>query len=443
MKRIIVALLLPLVVCRAAAQEQPDWIAVQHEALRLLEEYVRIDTSNPPGVTTKAADLLARVLEREGLTVTRYESEPGKAIVLARLKANRPPAGKAILLLHHMDVVPADKTQWTVGPFAAVIQDGEMWGRGALDMKSLGVMHVLAFLSLKRAKVPLTRDVILLAVSDEETGGVLGAQWMMKHHYAELDPEYVLDEGGIGSRDLFAAGKLVFGISVAEKKRMWLKLRVDGVAGHGSQPHEQNPNDRLVRALARLLSEPLPGGRVSVLETMKQRIGPMAANKFTNAIQHSTIALTTLQSGVGSPPKANVIPSFAEATLDCRVLPGTTGDEWIGELKRRLGDPNVAIEIINQSDDPVVTPQDTPMYRALASAIERHNPGAIVSPILVPYGTDANSFRPRGVKSYGIAPVAVSAAVVASMHGDAERVPIRDLAAGARILFEALGEVAR
>jgi acetylornithine deacetylase/succinyl-diaminopimelate desuccinylase-like protein len=340
-----------------------------------------------------------------------------------------------------MDVVPADTAQWKVDPFAAVIKDGEMWGRGALDMKSLGVMHLLAFLSLKRQGVPLRRDVILMAVPDEETGGVLGAQWMMQHHWAELDPEYVLDEGGIGSPDLFATGKLVFGISVAEKKRMWLKLHTEGIAGHGSQPHDQNANDRLVRALAKLLSEPMPGGSVDVLNAMKQQIGTMAANKFTNAIQHSTIALTTLRSGVGDPPKVNVIPSVAEATIDCRVLPGTTGDQWIRELQRRLGDPGVKIEIINQSDDPVVTSSDTPLYRALAAAIERHNPGAIVSPILVPYGTDANSFRPRGVKSYGIAPVALSADVVASMHGDAEHVPIGDLAKGTRILFEALREV--
>jgi acetylornithine deacetylase/succinyl-diaminopimelate desuccinylase-like protein len=436
------AVMTAALVCGTLDAQAPDWEALQKEAVGLLQQYVRLDTSNPPGDTRKTADFVSALLEREGIAVTRYESEPGKAIVLARLRATGPPRGKAILLEHHMDVVPADRAQWKVDPFAAQIVDGEIWGRGALDMKSLGIMHLLAFMSLKRERVPLGRDVILMAVPDEETGGVKGAQWMIEHHYAELDPEYVLDEGGFGSRDLFAPGKLVFGISVAEKKRMWLKLRVEGVAGHGSQPHDQNANDRLVRALARLLAEPLPGGDVAILNTMRERIGPMAANKFTNAIQHSTIALTTLRSGVGEPPKVNVIPSVAEATLDCRVLPGTTGDEWIRELGRRLGDPAVKIEIINQSDDPVVTPQDTPMFRALAAAIERHHPGATVSPVLVPYGTDANSYRPRGVKSYGIAPVAVSADVVASMHSDAEHVPVAELAKGTRILFEALREVA-
>jgi len=225
------------------------------EATRLLMEYVRIDTSNPPGDTRKAADFLAGILEREGIPVTRYESAPGKAIIYARLKATvSPPSGKAIVLLHHMDVVPADRAQWKTDPFVPTIQDGELWGRGAMDMKGQGVAQLVAFLMLKRQNVPRSRDVILMAEPDEEVGGALGARWMIANHYAELDPEYVIDEGGFGSRDLFAPGKLVYGVSVAEKKIVWLKLRAEGVAGHGSQPTDQNPNDRLVKALGRLLA---------------------------------------------------------------------------------------------------------------------------------------------------------------------------------------------
>src|SRR5215208_6532402 len=125
-------------------------------------------------------------------------------------------------------------------------------------MKGLGVVQLMSFILLKRQNVPLARDVILMAVPDEEVGGALGAHWMRDRHYGEIDPEYILDEGGFGSRDLFAPGKLVFGISVAEKKILWLKLRAEGVAGHGSQPNDQNPNDRLVRALGHLLGDPLP-----------------------------------------------------------------------------------------------------------------------------------------------------------------------------------------
>src|SRR5438034_7655325 len=203
-----------------------DWKAIGDEAIKLLQEYVRIDTSNPPGDTRKAADFLAAIFEREGIPVTRYESAPGKAIVYARLKATTSPAaGKALVLLHHMDVVPADRSQWKMDPFEAQVQDGELWGRGSFDMKGQAVAQILAFLRLKRDRVPLARDVILLAEPDEEVGGALGARWMLANHYAELDPEYVIDEGGFGSRDLFAPGRLVYGIAVAEKKLVWLRVR--------------------------------------------------------------------------------------------------------------------------------------------------------------------------------------------------------------------------
>jgi acetylornithine deacetylase/succinyl-diaminopimelate desuccinylase-like protein len=173
---------------------------------------------------------------------------------------------------------------------------------------------------------------------------------------------------------------------------------------------------------------------------MKARVGTFAVNKFTNAIQHSTISLTWFRSGVGDPPKINVIPSVAEAGLDCRVLPGTTKDQWMAEIARRLGDPALKLELINESDDPIVTPQDTPLYRSLEAALKRRHPDAIVTPMLVPYGTDSNAFRPKGVKSYGIFPAILSAETVASMHGDAERVPLDGVREAAQVLFEALRE---
>ena len=415
------------------AQQAPD------EATRLLTEYVRIDTSNPPGDTRKAADWLASIFAREGIPATRYESAPGKAIIYARLKATvSPPAGKAIVLLHHMDVVPADRSRWKTDPFTPTIDGGDLWGRGSMDMKGMGVAELIAFFRLKREHIPLDRDVILLAEPDEEVGGATGARWMIANHYAELDPEYMIDEGGFGSRDLFAANKLVYGISVAEKKLIWLKLRAEGVAGHGSQPHDQNPNDRLVKALGRLLGEPMPSGEFSVLKTMQARVGTFAPNKFTNAIQHSTIALTWIRSGVGDPPKVNVIPSIAEAALDCRVLPGTNRQQWIAEIARRLGDPGIKIEVINEGDDPIVTTDDSPLYKTIEAAIKRRHPDAIVTPILIPYTTDSNAFRPKQVKSYGIFPAILPAAVVSQMHGDAERVPLEGVREAADVFFDVL-----
>lgn len=422
----------------ALLAQTPDWKAINAEAIDTLQRYIRIDTSIPPGDVTRAADLLVGILEREGIPVKRFEPGPGRSIVLARLKG----AGKAkpILLLHHMDVVPADASRWSRSPFGGEIADGRIWGRGAMDMKGPGVAHLYAFLALHRQKVPLDRDVLLMAVPDEEIGGQLGALWMRDNHYEVFDPEYILDEGGFGSRDNFAPGKLVFGISVAEKKILWLKLTAEGTAGHGSQPHDRNPNDRLVKALARLLGEPAPSpsSPFSVLETMKSRVGAFVPNKFNNAIQHSTISLTSLRSGVGEPPKVNVIPSIAEATLDCRVLPGTSKEEWLNEVARRLGDPGIRIEVTYESPDPVVTTQDSAFYRALEAAVRKRHPEAIVTPMIVPYGTDANSFRARGVKSYGFTPAILPADVVASMHGDAENVPVDALGPAIEILYDAL-----
>jgi acetylornithine deacetylase/succinyl-diaminopimelate desuccinylase-like protein len=150
-----------------------------------------------------------------------------------------------------------------------------------------------------------------------------------------------------------------------------------------------------------------------------------------------------MSAGVGDPPKINVIPSVAEATLDCRVLPGTSRDEWLAEIRRRLGDPDITIEVSYESEDPVVTPVDTPLYRALEAAVLRDDPGAIVTPILIPYGTDSNAYRPRGVMAYGFVPALLPADALASMHGDAEFFPIDQLGRAARILFEALRETVK
>lgn len=441
MRRPLFVLVLSLIPTLAPAQT-PDWKAVETEALETLQRYVRINTSNPPGDVTRAADFLSAILTREGIEVKRYESAPGRSILLARLKGTGT-GGKPILLLSHMDVVPTDPARWTRDPFGAEIADGKMWGRGTIDMKGIGTSYLYAFLMLHRQKVPLTRDVLVMFVPDEEVGGELGAAWMRKNHYAELDPEYVIDEGGFGSRDMFTPDKLVFGISVAEKKIMWLRLRAEGVAGHGSQPHDQNPNERLMRALSRLFGSPIDAAPFPVVETMKARVGgPLVANKFNNAIQRSTISLTSLRSGVGDPPRANVIPSVAEATLDCRVLPGTSGAAWLKLLEGRLADPSIKIEVIYEGEDPIVSPQDTPLYRALEAAIKRQHPQAIVTPMTVPFGTDSNGFRPRGVKSYGLFPGIIPAASILSMHGDAEFLPLDAMGPAIRILFEAIRETA-
>jgi acetylornithine deacetylase/succinyl-diaminopimelate desuccinylase-like protein len=436
----ILCLLFLLVPATRSMGQDVDWNTTVREAVDTLQHYIRFNTTNPPGDVSEAADFLQNLLEREGITVTRYEAAPGKINLYARLKSTG--KTKPILLLHHMDVVPADASRWNpVDPFGGEMKDGHIWGRGAIDMKGTGVLQLYAFLTLARQKIPLDRDVIFMAVNDEEIGGTMGTRYMLDHHYEELDPEYVLDEGGIGSREIFVNGKLVFGISVAEKRAFWLRVTAHGIAGHGSQPHDHNPNDRLMQALNRLFRTPFPTVTNPVLDALVSQLGPLEQNQFTNAIRQTTVSLTSLRSGVGDPPKANVIPSLATATLDARLLPGMDAEAFLAEVKSRLGD-EIDVEVIHPASRSVVTPHDTPMFRALSGAITRHNPDATVVPTLIPYGTDSRIFRLRGAKCYGILPLVLSTELATSIHGDAERIPVDQFETGIRIFYESLVEVA-
>ena len=240
MARAVCLVLLSIIAGASAALAQtPDWKAVEAEALKTLQGYVRINTSNPPGDVTKAADFLQALLKREGIDVEALRVgagpiDPAGAAERQRQRRQGDPAGEP-----HGRRADRSRRAGSRIRSAREIADGKMWGRGTIDMKGIGTSYLYASSCCTAQKVPLTRDVLLMFVPDEEIGGAMGAEWMRKNHYAELDPEYVIDEGGFGSRDMFTPGKLVFGISVAEKRIMWLRLRAEGVAGHGSQPHEQ------------------------------------------------------------------------------------------------------------------------------------------------------------------------------------------------------------
>ncbi|MDR4459321.1 MAG: M20/M25/M40 family metallo-hydrolase [Nitrospirales bacterium] len=433
-------LVILLVLPTMARGQEIDWKTTVGEAVDTLQQYLRFNTTNPPGDVTEPAGFLQTILEKEGIAVTRYEAASGKVNLAARIKGSGD--AKPILLLHHMDVVPADASHWNgINPFGGELKEGHIWGRGAIDMKGTGVLQLYAFLTLARQKIPLDRDIIFMAVNDEEIGGTMGTRYMLDHHYAELDPEYVLDEGGFGSREIFVDGKLVFGISVAEKRALWLRVTARGTAGHGSQPHDQNPNDKLMRALERLFSQPFPTVPNAALDVLVSQLGPLAKNRFTNAIEGTTVSLTSLRSGVGDPPKANVIPSLATATLDARLLPGMNAEAFLQEVKTRLGG-EIEVEVIHPASQSVVTPHDTPMFRSLSNAITRHHPNATIVPMIIPYGTDSRMFRLRGAKCYGILPLVLSTELATSIHGDAERIPVDQFEMGIRIYYDTLVELA-
>lgn len=435
MKRIIA---LALCAIGAAAAAEPDWNRIGPYALEFLQKYVRIASVNPPADTRAAAALFRAELEKHGFTPKIYQSGPnGQTNLVVRLPG-RDRTKKALLLMNHFDVVPVDPTAWSMDPFAAIIKDGYIWGRGTLDMKGIGVQHLMSLIALKDAGITPARDIVMLSTADEETSGTYGIKWMIANHWDDIDCEYVLDEGGMGTRDALAADKLVFGISVGEKQTTWLRLRARGAAGHGSQPIPDNANLILLEAIRNALELPAGGKPNPVIEQMRAAIGEFAQNKFTGAIQRNTISVTTLASGVGSPVKVNVIPSTAEATLDCRLLPGVNADEFVSEMKARINDPRVAVERLSEPVDAGASRSDTPVFAALRKAILTHHPDAIVTPMFVPFGTDSVNLRKRGVIAYGVTPMVLDRATAATMHSDEERIPIAEFQLGIRILYDAL-----
>jgi acetylornithine deacetylase/succinyl-diaminopimelate desuccinylase-like protein len=357
---------------------------------------------------------------------------------VVRLKG-RDSSKKPLLLLNHFDVVPVDAKAWGMDPFGAIVRDGFIWGRGTLDMKGIGVQHLMSLIALHNAGVAPARDIVMICTADEESGGARGIQWMLENHYSEIDAEYVLDEGGMGSRDALARNKLVFGISVGDKVLVWLRLHAKGTAGHGSQPIPDNANLILLDAIRKAMSLPEDAKASPVVEEMKRAIGtPLAQNKFTSAIQRNTISLTTLSAGVGSPPRVNVIPSTSEAGLDCRVMPGTNTEEFISDMKARINDSRVTVEIINIAPDPGLSSTDTPLYRAMRSAILKRHPDAVVTPMVVPFGTDSAYLHRRGAIKYGLTPMILDTATAATMHSDQERIPVGEFLLGIHIFYDVL-----
>src|SRR5256714_12595861 len=246
----------PARVALLTAPGDAEWEALGDEAPGLLSQYLRINTTNPPGNEIAAAHWLADVLRRDGIESRIFEPAPGKANLYARLSGDG--SARPLILLNHMDVVLASPEYWTVDPFSGVVQDGYLWGRGALDMKGEAITQLMTLLTLKRADVPLKRDVIFLATADEEIGGGVGAGWFVEHHGDLVqDAEFLLNEGGTIRTD--ASGQIeYYGVGTTEKSPFWLNVTVHGTSGHGSRPTPDNPVHRLVRALSRIAAYQTP-----------------------------------------------------------------------------------------------------------------------------------------------------------------------------------------
>jgi acetylornithine deacetylase/succinyl-diaminopimelate desuccinylase-like protein len=437
-----------------ATLDQVDWKACGDEALALLREYIRIDTSNAPGVATasgdvrKAADLLQGALQHEGIETRRlvHPQDPTRVVVLGRLRGDGS-GGKPLLLEHHMDVVPAEGA-WSHPPFAAEVDQGWLYGRGTADDKGLGALHLEAMLLLKRLRVPLARDVVFVANPDEEIGGERGASWLTTAHWDLLDPGVVLEEGGFGYEGRYRQGT-TFEVQVDQKRVFWLELLASGEGGHGSVPRE-NALVILERAVDRILAMPrepriTPTLRATYAALVKE---PAAALKVIDSIvgdpiersrMVDSIALTRMQ---GS-DKVNTQPREARASLDVRLLPDTDPKEFLSRLHRVIADDRVkVVELHPREEVGAASPIEGPVFRAIASVVSRRWPGAVAIPSISTGGTDSRNYRSRGVPAYGFIPFVVPDGDRLRIHDVDERVRVEDVREGVRTMFEIVRELA-
>lgn len=434
------------------AEATIDWDKVERDATAMLQAYIRIDTSNPPGNEIKAARFLAERFKKEGIEAKVFESEPGRGSVLARLRGT----GKArpIVLLNHLDVVPAQAKDWKHPPFAAEIHDGYIYGRGAIDCKGPGTVEAMTLIALKRSGVKLDRDVIFLGTADEEVGGIHGAGWFAEQHLDELGgAEFVLNEGGFINVE---GTRRVYEVSALEKAPCWLRLTASGPSGHGSTPPAETAPKRLLRALSRVTAyEPpirvLPEvqayyAAVATLETgaraeaLRDLSKALAGAKFRDEFLRDPVAAALVRNTItptvlSGSSKTNVIPAQASAEVDCRLLPGEEPAAFVRTIEDVVDDPEVKLDVI-LNFPPSASETPTPLFEAIRAVGEAE--GALVVPKMLRGFTDSHFFRAKGIVSYGFIPLDVPPEDDDRMHGIDERVSIANLRDGTRRLVAIL-----
>ena len=435
--------------------------ALEQEALSLLTQYLRIDTTNPPGNEIKAAEFFKAIFDREGIESQIFESAPGRGNIYARIKGDG--SKKAIVLMSHMDVVPVDRGYWSVDPFAAVIKDDYLWGRGAIDVKGMGIVELMAMLALKRAGVPLKADIVFLGTADEEAGGAMGAGFMTREHFDLVkDAGLVLNEFGfIAVGD---DGKArYYGASPAEKAPFWLKLTATGTPGHGSSPRPDSAVLKLVGALHRIAAyqtalsvdpvaqkfyadiadlDPVPAKREKLKNLRESLKDPAFAAEFTkdlrnNATVRNTISITMLE---GS-NKVNVIPAEASAQLDVRLLPTQDPALFLNDLRQVINDDAIRIDIV-LSFAPIASPTDTEFFKVLESIAGKIDPGVKVTTPLLTGFTDCHFFREKGIPCYGFIPFRMPAKELGGVHGNDERLSLENVKFGTRTMVEIVRRLA-
>jgi len=445
------AILLLLFGCAVALGQD----SIGERAQQYLTALVRLDTTNPPGNETRVTRYLKGITDAEGISCDLLGDNPDRLSFVARLPGSG--GGRPLMLMAHSDVVPADSSKWTVPPFSAEIREGYLYGRGAQDDKSLLAAELAVFTELKRQHIALRRDIILLSESDEEEGST-GIQWLIHHAFSKIDAEFALNEGGF-AMDV-PSGRRIYQIQTSEKIPTRAILVAHGTAGHGSLPRADNPVVALARAIVRLADADQP---VRLNTTTRRYLSTMAGlEEFhwlapllpalekpetalaaaaqirardieLDAQLRTTISPTMLNAGA----KVNVIPNTAEAQLDVRRLPDETREEIFARMRRIIHDNSVEIRPVPAQEMPATEPSSlsTPLYKSMESAFAAATPRALVVPYMQRGATDGSFLRQKGMAVYGV-PVFLREDRESRAHGNDERISMRNLEAGTKLLWQ-------
>jgi len=441
-----------------------DTSALAREAQGWLAELIKINTSNPPGNESAAAKYVAGILEKEGIAAELLEATPGRNAVVARLRsaAMADPA-KALLLVAHMDVVPAEKSRWTVDPFGAVIKDGYLYGRGAIDDKGMLAANLAAFIALKRANLHLNRDVIFLATDDEETSGDASIKVLIAKYWDKFAAGFALNEGG---NVFLKNGKVQYiGVQASEKVATNVTVIARGPSGHASQPTKENAVVHLAAAVAKIGTYTAPVHFTTIVRRYFDGLAPLQddelgkwmrsmdtadrgehaqrviseASPLWNSMMRDTIAPTVLTAGVAN----NVIPGEARANLNIRLLPGDTIDVLLSELNKLVNDPQVRMEI--QPNAGLAAPPsslENDFYAIITKDVALEFGGAPALPFQSTWLTDSAQLRLHNVQSYGLVPFPLADEDLKRMHGDDERIPLAAFDKGVAVLARIVAEFA-
>ena len=433
MKKLLIIFIVTLNIALISAAESLD-----DEAVSWLQNYLKIDTVNPPGNESRAVEYIANIFEQEGIDFNSAESAPGRGNIWARIEGGDKPA---LVLLHHSDVVPVNEKYWDFDPFSGEIKGGYILGRGALDMKGTGISHLANFINLHRQGKKLNRDVIFIGAADEESGGNFGVGWLVENHPEIFEGAgLLLNEGGSGYK---SNDTIVFSVEITQKVPVWLRLTAIDTPGHGSSPRSTSSVSRIVEALNNIWENPFPpriipevekvfiersGGLeepyASAYKNIKESVKDPVFLKRLQSFSASAHALTrdtcSLTRMYGS-SKINVVPPEAWAEVDCRMLPDRTTEEFISDFKALIKDTGVEVELI-MSAVPAISQTDSELFLAIEDFSKNNYPGSRVAPSVSTGFTDSRFTRGLGIQSYGFNPLISTGDEYSSIHGNNERI---------------------